>query len=196
MSSKVFVISGQSAVGKGAIGKALREKYPDFYDIITCTTRPPRPNETDGKDYFFLNKEQFLAKIDNQQFLEYAHVHDWYYGTPKSELEKAKNQNKNVFLEIDVQGAVEVKKILPESVLIFISYEEGDLEQLIRNRMAHDPKRRNFSDDEINKRLESARIEDGYKKYYDYVVINPEGHPEKAIEEITNIVTQACRGNF
>ena len=193
--SKIFVISGQSGVGKGSVQKVLKDNHLDFYDVVTCTTRSPRPHEIDGKDYFFLTEKEFKNKISNNEFLEYAHVHDWIYGTPKSEIEKAKSLNKNTFLEIDVQGAIEVKKIIPNAVLIFISYEEGDLNQLIRSRIKHDTQRGDLAEAEIKKRIESAQKEETYKKYYDYIVINPEGHPEKAVEEINNIITKETNDN-
>ncbi len=188
MKGKLFIISGQSGVGKNTILKALQKNHPDFHRAITFTTRDPRPDEIPGEDHFFVYQEKFQEMIKNHELLEWAEVHGNLYGTPKDQIEKALNAGSNVLMEIDVQGGLQIKKIIPEMVLIFIKYEEGDLEKIIRSRIAHDPSREKMSEDEIARRIATARKEAGFEKDYDYSVINPEGQPEQAIEQIENII--------
>ncbi|MDZ7586283.1 MAG: guanylate kinase, partial [Patescibacteria group bacterium] len=160
--------------------------------VVTFTTRDPRPNEIPNEDHFFVYREKFDEMIKNNEFIEYAKVHGEMYGTPKEQIEEALNPptggGKNAIMEIDVQGAKQVKKILPETVLIFIKYDDADLEGAIRRRIQNDPKRGETAEEEIQRRIESARKEAEYEKYYDFSVINPEGQPEEAIEEIEKII--------
>ena len=186
--NKIFILSGQSGVGKNTIFQLLEKGLSDFYRVITCTTRKPRPGEADGKDYFFLTDREFKNRIAEGRFLEYAHVHDWLYGTPLSEIEKAEKLGKNIFLTIDVQGATKLKREKPEVVTIFLKFAGDNLEQLVRDRIGRDSAR-NLSEDEIESRIVSAQKEAEYIKYYDYVVDNPEGHPEVAVQEIQEIIT-------
>ena len=157
MKGKLFIISGQSGVGKNTILKALQKNHPDFHRAITFTTRDPRPDEIPGEDHFFVYQEKFQEMIKNHELLEWAEVHGNLYGTPKDQIEKALNAGSNVLMEIDVQGGLQIKKIIPEMVLIFIKYEEGDLEKIIRSRIAHDPSREKMSEDEIARRIATAR---------------------------------------
>lgn len=188
MNGKLFILSGQSGVGKNTILKAVLEKHPDFHKAVTFTTRDPRPGEVPGEDHFFVYPEKFQEMINNGEFLEYAQVHSEYYGTPKEQIEQVLNNGKNILMEIDVQGARQVKKLMPNATLIFIKYEEGDLETVIRRRIANDPNRRNMDNEEIQRRIQTAQKEAEYEKFYDYSVMNPEGQPEEAIEEVEGII--------
>lgn len=185
---KLFIISGQSGVGKNTILKQILSNHPEFHRVITFTTRDSRPGEIPGEDHFFVYPEKFEEMIKNQEFIEYAQVHHEMYGTPKKQIEDVLKLKKNAIMEIDVQGATNIKKIIPEAVLIFLKYEEGDLEQIIRRRIQNDKKRGETNEEEIQRRLESAQKEAEYEKYYDYSVVNPEGHPEKAVAEIEKII--------
>ena len=120
MNKKLYVISGSSGVGKGTVIKEFLTKNPEFMLSISCTTRSPRPNEIDGENYFFLSKEDFQNCIDNDKFLEWAEFSGNRYGTNKKRVEEVLNSGKNVLLEIEVQGAKQVKQKMPEAVLIFI----------------------------------------------------------------------------
>lgn len=190
MKGKLFIISGQSGVGKNTILHELLKKHPEFHRAITCTTRDPRPNEIPNEDHYFIYKEKFDAMANKGEFLEYAKVHDEFYGTPKDQIQKALENGENVLMEIDVQGAKQIKKQMPEATLIFIKYEPGNLEELIRRRIKNDRKRGQIPEEEIQTRIASAQKEAGFEKYYDFSVINPEGNPDQAIEEAEKIITK------
>ncbi len=187
MTGKIFLISGQSGVGKDTILHKLIAKHPNYYRVITYTTRKPRPREINAKDYFFINEKEFFKKVKQNEFLEYALVHNHYYGTPKDEVEKALKEGKIIFIAVDVQGAMRLKKKIP-ATSIFIKYESDDLENLIKRRLLNDKKRGKISQEEISRRIQSAKKEAFYQKYYDYIVVNPEGKIEKALSEIEKIV--------
>ena len=188
MQGKLFILSGQSGVGKNTILKAIQEKYPDFHRAVTYTTREPRLEEIPGEDHYFVYKEKFDEMIKNRDFLEYAETHGEMYGTPKEQIEQALENGKNVLMEIDVKGARQIKKIMPETILIFIKYAGDNIDQAIRNRLKNDPSRGETTEQEIQTRIATARKEAEYGKFYDYAVVNPEGHPEKAIEEVEKII--------
>lgn len=184
----LYIVSGQSGVGKNTLLKEMLSRNPDYVKIITYTTRKPRPGEIPNRDHFFIPKEKFIMMINNNQFIEYAEVHGQMYGTAKKQIYEIINQGRNAFMEIDVQGASQIKKIIPEAILIFVKFDQNDLEQAIRRRIVNDPKRGETPEEEIQKRINTARQEIEYEKGYDYVIVNPEGHPEKAIEEIESII--------
>lgn len=185
---KLFIISGQSGVGKNTILKEILNNHPELHRIITFTTRDPRPGEIPNEDHFFVYPEKFDEMIKNKEFIEYAEVHGEMYGTPKKQIKDTINLGKNALMEIDVQGAKQIKAKMPEAVLIFIKYDDINLEDAIRRRIQNDPKRGETNEEEIQRRLKSARKEAEYEKYYDYSVTNPENHPEKAIEEVEKII--------
>lgn len=185
---KLFILSGQSGVGKNTIMKEVIKNHPNFHRAVTCTTREPRSNEVDGKDHIFLSDDDFQNKINENYFLECAKVHNWHYGTPLKQITDAIESGKNVLMEIDVQGVEQIKEKMPEAVTIFIQFEKGRLEELIRHRIENDITRKNVTEAEIQKRIESAKKEAEYIKYYDFTVTNPEGHPEKGIEAVEKII--------
>lgn len=185
---KLFIISGQSGVGKNTLIKDVLKLQPDLHKVITYTTRDPRPSEVPNVDHFFVYKEKFAEMIKNNEFIEYAKVHDEMYGTPKKQVEDILALGKNALMEIDVQGAKQVKEIMPDAVLIFIKYEDGNLEENIRRRLNNDSNRGKVLESDILKRLESAQKEKQYEKYYDYSVINYEGNPQLAVLKILNII--------
>ena len=116
----LLVISGPSGAGKGTICKALVEKHKELYVSVSATTRQPRVGEIDGVNYHFTTKEQFIERIEQNDFLEYAEVYGNYYGTPKSKVEEMLSKGIDVILEIDIQGALKVKENFEEGVFIFI----------------------------------------------------------------------------
>ena len=165
MKKKLLVISGPSGVGKGTLVKALKARRADVVESISCTTRPPREGETHGKEYFFLTKEEFLRRIAENDFLEYDEHFGNYYGTPKSFV-KDMLKEKSVILEIDVVGALNAKKAIPESVLIMIA--PPSLDELKRRLVG----RGTETDEDIENRLSRLDYEMSQQDKYDYVVIN------------------------
>lgn len=180
MNKKLFVISGCSGVGKGTVLKEfMARNSKDFMLSVSCTTRKPRPGEVDGVNYFFLTPEDFQDCIKKDKFLEYAQFAGNFYGTKQKYINQKFEEGMNIILEIETQGALQVKKKMPEAVLIFIappSIEE--LEHRLRGRHTED-------EETIQKRLNLVKTELERSKQYDYVVVNDD--LERAIAEVESI---------
>lgn len=177
---KLFVISGPSGAGKGTLREKALDDLPNLVYSISCTTRKPRDGETDGVQYRFITHEKFREDIKENLFLEYAHVHADYYGTLKADVMKELDAGKNVLLEIDVQGALQVRKKIKDAVLIFIappSMEE--LEKRLRDRHSE-------TEENLKLRLSNAAKELELKDKYDYAVVNDD--LEKASAELRNLI--------
>ncbi len=165
----LVIISGPSGVGKGTIRKALFE-IPDnnFCYSVSMTTRKPREGEVDGQDYFFVSKEEFERRISENGFLEYAEFVGEYYGTPLDYIEKQMSLGKEVIVEVEVQGALQVQERIPEAVFIFIvPPSKKALIERLKNRGTD-------SQEKINKRIEKAEREYSLAYKYDYIVVNDE----------------------
>jgi guanylate kinase len=165
----LVVLSGPSGVGKGTVRKALFEmEGHDLVYSISMTTRPPREGEVDGEDYYFVSKEEFERRIREDQFIEYAEFVGNYYGTPKDKVEEQLKLGKEVVLEIEVQGALQVREKAKDAVFIFIAppNKEALYRRLLR-RGTEDPKT-------IEKRMEKAEREFPLAHKYDYIVVNDE----------------------
>ncbi|GMR69453.1 guanylate kinase [Aerococcus viridans] len=179
----LVVLSGPSGVGKGTVRQALFEtdtNHDQFYYSVSATTRQPRPGEEDGKDYFFVSRDQFEGMIEDERLLEYAEYVGNYYGTPLQYVEEMTDQGKDVFLEIEVQGALQVKRRMPEGVFIFLAPPTmHELESRIVNRGTDAP-------DVIEKRMKQAREELQLVTQYDYVVEND--NVDSAVERIQTII--------
>lgn len=175
----LIVISGFSGAGKGTVVKRLVEKY-GYSLSISATTRAPREGEEDGREYYFKTEAEFQNLIDYNGFIEWAQYVDNYYGTPRKFVEKEMAAGRDVILEIEVQGAMNVKQQYPDSLLIFVS--APDVESL-KNRLA---KRGTESEEVIAKRLKRASDEADDMKEYDYIVINDE--IEKCVDTVNSII--------
>lgn len=186
MSNKglLFVFSGPSGVGKGSIMKNFTAKYADENFIsVSATTRKPRPGEVNGVHYFFMSEDEFTALAENGGMLEYANFSGNYYGTPKEPVYKTLEEGKNVFLEIEVQGAAKVKKICPEAIFVFVM--PPNMEELTRRLVD-----RNTEDQKtIALRLSNARREIEQARNYDYIIVN--NTIEEAVEELAAIVSSS-----
>lgn len=177
----LIVLSGPSGVGKGTIAKLLTQRNDTISLSISCTTRNPRDGEVHGREYFFIKKEEFESKIKNDGFLEYSQHFENYYGTPKQFVLDSLKE-KDVLLEIDVNGGLEVKKNFPQAVLIMITPPSREE---IRNRLI---KRNTESIEKINSRMERIDYELSKKDLYDYAVLNDK--LENALSEIEDIINK------
>lgn len=169
MSNNLTVIAGPTAVGKGTVVKHILQNYPNVHLSVSATTRAPRPGEEEGKSYYFVSHEEFDRMIANGEMLEYAIVHGANkYGTPRKPVEAALARGEKVILEIDLQGARQVKKAMPEANLIFIA--PPSMDELVRRLQG----RGTETEAEQAKRLETAAVEMTAQAEFDHVVINDE----------------------
>ena len=178
---KLFVLSGPSGAGKGTLREKALKDIADLVYSISCTTRRPRPGETDGVEYRFITRETFTDWVKQGLFLEYAHVHDDMYGTLKADVMRELEAGKNVLLEIDVQGALQVREKIPEAVLVFVDVPSvEELERRLRNRHTE-------TEEALRTRLANAVKELGLKGEYDRVIVNDD--LDAACEELRRIIT-------
>lgn len=169
MTKRLTVIAGPTAVGKGTVVNYIRSNFPNIHVSISATTRAPRPGEVDGVNYFFLSHEEFDQLVESGQMLEHATIHGSNkYGTPKEPVVQALRDGLDVILEIDIQGARQVKAAMPDAQTIFIAPPNWD--ELV-NRLA---KRGTESPEEQSRRLETAKSELASQAEFDHVVINDE----------------------
>jgi len=182
----LFILSGPSGVGKGTVRKRLFEQQTDLKYSISMTTRDKRPGEVDGVDYFYKSKDEFEQLINGNQLLEYAQYVNNYYGTPREYVVNTLDKGYDVFLEIEVQGALQVKKNFPNGVFIFLF--PPSLEEL-KNRIVS---RGTESNDLVTNRLREAKKEIDLMEEYDYVVVND--NVDHAVEKIQSIIqSEHCR---
>lgn len=182
----LIVVSGPSGAGKDTICQKLIKENSNIWMSVSMTTRKPRPLEKDGVDYFFVSSEDFLNKIKDNTFLEYASYNDNYYGTPKDKVEEKLNEGKDVILVIDINGAINIKKIIPSALFIFIM--PPDMETL-KNRLIG---RKTESKDKVVQRFITAYNEVNNYKKYNYVVVNDK--VEDAVNKVKSIIqSEKCR---
>jgi guanylate kinase len=187
LKGKIFVISAPSGTGKTTIIKKIMEIFPQLTFSISATTRERRSFEVDGKDYFFISEEDFKNKIENDEFVEWEKFYDYFYGTLKSFVNKKLEENNSLIFEVDVKGALNIKKCYPESVLIFI---EPPSIETIKERLT---RRNTESAEDFIKRIERADLEMSFKDKFDYSVLNLD--LEVAINEVKNIIENKLKGD-
>lgn len=177
---RLFVISGPSGAGKGTLLAELRKQRPDLGLTVSATTRSPRPGEVDGTSYYFLSDEEFRRRIAAGEFVEWAEVHGHLYGTLLSEVKRLLAKGHSLVLEIDVQGALNVRKVYPDAVLIFIEPPSIQaLEERLRGRGTED-------EASIELRLKNARHEMELADQYDVRIVNDT--VDRAAQELGSVM--------
>lgn len=174
------VVSGFSGAGKGTLMKELLKRYDNYALSISATTRSPREGEADGREYFFISQERFQQMIEEDRLIEYAQYVNHYYGTPKDYVMQQMAQGKDVILEIEIQGALKVKKRFPEALLLFVTPPSA--EELCRRLVG----RGTETLEVINARLRRAAEEASGMEAYDYLLINDE--IDRCVEEMHNLI--------
>jgi guanylate kinase len=184
----LVVVSGPSGVGKDAVLSELRKLDRPWHFAVTATTRPMRHGESDGVDYIFLEPDTFAKMRERDEFLECAEVYGRWYGVPRSQARDALRAGQDVFLKIDVQGAATIREMAPEALLIFlIPPSLVELQQRLRGRMTE-------SAPELERRLRTAEAELAQVHHFDYRVVNPDGHLDRAAADIDAIIAaEKCR---
>ncbi len=176
----LVVISGFSGAGKGTLMRALMEKYDKYALSVSATTRQPRAGEVDGREYFFVSQEHFKSMVENEALIEYAQYVDNYYGTPKDYVEKQRSAGKDVILEIEIQGALKIKKKFPDTLLLFITPPNAkELKRRLVSRGTESP-------DVIEARLKRAAEEAVGIEAYDYIIIND--NIDDCVEELHHLI--------
>jgi guanylate kinase len=178
----LIVISGPSGIGKDAVVGLLRKTNIDTHFVITMNTREPRADEVEGKDYFFVSREEFEKKIENNELIEYARVYSDYKGIPKSQVIEAFGSGKDVIMRLDVQGAMTIRKICPDAILIFLT---ANSRQEWINRLLE---RRSETSEELEVRLKIAADEYALLEEFDYMVVNSDKHLDQTIADIQAII--------
>jgi guanylate kinase len=177
---RLIIVSGPSGAGKGTLVDAVVGRVPALWVSVSATTRSPRPGEREGVHYFFLTREEFDRRVEAGEFLEWAEVHGNLYGTLRSHVQARLEQGTNVILEIDPQGAMQVKAAMPEAVLVFV---EAPSKEELRRRLAH---RGSETPEQVETRMRTAERELALVDAYQHVIINDD--VARAADELTAIV--------
>ena len=184
MKGILIVVSGFAGAGKGTIMNKLISEYPDYALSVSATSRSPRPGEQEGVNYFFKTREEFEDMIGKDEFLEYAEYVGNYYGTPRAFVDRKLNEGKNVLLEIEIQGAMQIKEKYPEALLVFVMPPSA---RELKDRLT---KRGTETEDVIEKRMKRAVSESEGIENYDYIVINED--VDKCTALLHNIIQSAA----
>lgn len=185
----LIVISGPSGVGKDTIARAVIDERPDsFYFVVTATTRPPRPDEVHGVDYYFVSNDEFARMIDENELLEYAVVYNDFKGIPKKHIREALLSGKDVIMRVDVQGAATIRKLIPNAIHVFLTTEsEAELVSRLTERKSEAP-------EDLSLRIATARQEMRRIQEFNYWVVNRQGKLNEAVQHILSIIDAAhCR---
>ena len=184
----LVVLSGPSGAGKDTILQHLRKLQQSLHFVVTTTTRPRRESEVNGIDYIFLSRTRFMKMVDQDEFLEYADVYGHLYGSPRQQIRDGFSMGKDVILKLDIQGAEAVKRLMPDTLLIFLAPgSEGELRTRLQQRNSE-------RGPHLERRIQAAQIEMGHLQQFDYCVVNREGHIEEAVDCIDAIIrAERCR---
>ncbi len=179
----LVVLSGPSGVGKDLTLARLKDMGYPFHFVVTATTRPKRPSEVNGVDYFFVSTSEFAEMIEEGELLEYAVVYGDYKGIPKAQVRQALASGKDVIMRIDVQGAATIRRLVPQAVLIYLSAESE--EALVRRLR----ERKTEPEDQLKMRIATARQELKWLDLFDYLVINEDDKIDQTCQRIVAIIT-------
>ena len=178
----LIILSGPSGVGKDTVLQRMMERRLPFHFVVTATTRPIRPNEINGRDYFFVSHDEFARMIEEDELLEYAIVYNDYKGIPKQQVREALASGKDVVMRIDVQGAATIRKLAPEALLVFLTTaNEDELVSRLQERKTETP-------EGINLRIATARKELKRINEFDYVVVNSDFQLDETVDTLTAII--------
>ncbi len=184
----LFVLSAPSGTGKDTVINTLKQQGMDFYVVPSITTRAPRPGESEGNPYHFVSQETFERLVSQHELLEYANVHGNWYGQPRKPIRDNLSAGRDVLLKIDVKGAATIHSKIPEAIFIFLI--PGSLEELTQRLID----RQTETEEELQRRLADARKELAEQHWYDYLVINRQGHLEEAVDCLRAIMlAEHCR---
>jgi guanylate kinase len=179
---KLIVLSGPSGVGKDSVLIRMRERGLPFHFVVTATTRSKRPTEVDGQDYFFVSSDEFARMIEANELLEYAIVYNDYKGIPKQQVRDALASGQDVIMRIDVQGAATIRKLVPDSVLIFLTTESEEAMVLrLQARQTETP-------EGLKLRIATARQELKRANEFDYAVVNKQSCLDETVDDISSII--------
>lgn len=179
----LFVISAPSGAGKTTVIREIFKVFPNISFSISATTRDKRNDEHNGKDYYFISKDEFDKKVKNDEFIEWEEVHGHLYGTLKSELKKGETQD--ILFDVDVKGALSIKKLYPQAVTIFIEAPRNEMIERLKRRRTEDEK-------EMMKRIARIDMELDYRKDFDYVVMNKSSDEgvKEAVKKVVDIINK------
>jgi guanylate kinase len=178
----MIVISGPSGVGKDSVVQTMKARGLPFHFVVTATTRPVRPNEIQGRDYFFVSKEEFARMIEANELFEYAKVYNDYKGNSKSQVRDALASGKDVIMRLDVQGAATVRKLAPQAVLVFLTTQnERELVNRLKGRKTDTP-------EDLSLRIATAQQELKRATEFDYIIVNSDGCLDETVDTVVAII--------
>jgi guanylate kinase len=178
----MIVISGPSGVGKDSVVQTMKARGLPFHFVVTATTRPVRPNEIQGRDYFFVSKEEFARMIEADELFEYAKVYNDYKGNSKSQVRDALASGKDVIMRLDVQGAATVRKLAPQAVLVFLTTQnERELVNRLKGRKTDTP-------EDLSLRIATAQQELKRATEFDYIIVNSDGCLDETVDTVVAII--------
>ncbi len=184
----LFVLSAPSGAGKDTVIQTLQAQEADFFVVPSVTTRAPRPGESEGKPYYFVDLARFEQMVANHELLEHAYVHGNWYGQPRQSMRENLQAGRDVLLKIDVQGATTVRQLIPQAIFIFL--HPGSSAELVQRLEA----RHTETEEELQLRLTHAQAELAERHWYDYLVFNRHGHLQEAVDDLRAIMrAEHCR---